>query len=160
MKPGTPTCSPSLRREFRSEKLKTFPRVPCHWKDSCHLTSIAENTRVHFPQARLESEAWLLLQAGWGGKARGGGGVAGGGGHPTCCCCPAVLAGRDSPPLCLHPHHSSHPLSPHCLSAAIFKTVTRLSDHILSPSSLSRGQEESRELLTVLETAEWTLLFL
>lgn len=45
------------------------------------------------------------------------------GGQPTCCRCPAVLAGRRSPPLCLHPHHSSRPLSSHCLGAAIFKTV-------------------------------------
>lgn len=117
-------------------QMKNFPRVPCNWKDSCDPTSVAENTCAHFPQARLEPEA-SLLQAGWDGKARGGGGAAGGGeGHPTCCCCPAVLAGRGSPPLCLHPHHCSHPLSPHCLSAAIFKTVTRLSDHILLPSSV------------------------
>lgn len=52
------------------------------------------------------------------------------------------------------------PIHCHCLGAAIFKKVTRLSDHILSPSSLSRGQEESRELLTVLEIAEWTSLLL
>lgn len=134
-------------------QMRTFARVPCNWKDSCQPTSVAENACVHFPQARLEPEAWLLLQAGWGGKARGGGGV---GATP-----PVAAAQQCWQEEAALPSASALTIAPiHChrtVSARLYLRRLQASQITFFP----RPQwAETRALLTVLETPEWTPLSL
>lgn len=66
----------------------------------------------------------------------------------------AMLDPGNGPSLCRHPPpHSSHPLSSHCFSAAIFKALAGSKITFFSRSLLSPGQEEIKDPLIL-----WNLL--